>query len=123
VVLPPSAVPPADLGRPIAPPPGAVGPVGREAPRLTPPTAPPPVRRDRMARGGGVQATVVSRSSKPVPNGKVALIHAERSDLRHPLAPDAEGRIAARVEGGTWLVYTRDANGRYVYRGRLNVKE
>jgi len=122
VALPPSAVPPADLGRPIAPPPG-VGPVGREAPPPISPTAAPPVRADRIASRGGVQATVVSRSSKPVPNGKVALIHADKADLRHQLAADADGRITAQLEGGTWLVYTRDGDGRYVYRGKLTVRE
>lgn len=117
VAAPPLTAPPApaDLGRPFVPP-GAGSSARRDAP-----APPPPVRVDRIASARGVQATLVSRSSRPVPNAKVALIHAERANVRRQLEADADGRINAELEAGTWLVYSRDANGRYVYRGKLEV--
>jgi hypothetical protein len=144
---PPPGVPPADLDRPIPapPPPPAPAPPAPPAPVpaapfpsagssyrnepkvLTPPTPPPPIRLDRIAgrgaSGQGVEGLVVSRTNAPAPRVHVTLIHLDRAQLHHRVEADGEGRFDLTLAAGTWLIYTRGADGRDVFQGKFEVRD
>jgi hypothetical protein len=113
---------------PEAPFPSAGGASRRELPPLTPPTPPPPIRLDRIASrfhaaGEPVEGQVVSRDSRPAPRVEVTLIHATRSRLQAHATADSAGRFDVSLPAGTWLVYTRTADGRDVYQGKIEVRD
>jgi hypothetical protein len=92
---------------------------------LTPPLPPPPVRLDRIASSGGagVQGQLVSRGKAVEANVEVLLVHADRPGLQQRVRADSAGNFDAALAPGAWLVYTREAGGQPVYRGKVLVRE
>lgn len=111
------AAPPVEVGRPtpVNPP--------LDVPPPTPPTSsrgmsvipnqrtvPVPVRLDRLASLGtrGVEVT---------------LVHATRGNLRLTSITDRDGTLTRDLAPGDWLVYTREHDGRFTYRGKVAARE
>jgi hypothetical protein len=101
--------PPAPAPANVPPPPvfPGTGSSLRRSGTLTPPVAPPPVRADRIANHAAAPIT---------------LVHSEKRSQERA-ATDEDGRFRATLAVGTWHIYSKDVEGKQVYRGKLEVRE
>jgi hypothetical protein len=122
------AAPPVDVGRPVpvnppldVPPPSPPAPVsgfGNRQPQApVAPPAPRPVPLDRLASRSG---TPVVRAAAPEePTTTLLLVSMEKTGVRLNASVDARGQFTHEIPEGEWLVYSREADGRLTYRGKV----
>ncbi|MFO0880967.1 MAG: hypothetical protein U0840_26895 [Gemmataceae bacterium] len=121
----PPAAPPASIGGPApspfppAAPPAPVVPSASGMYRQSAPTQAPPIRADRIASTGG---DIVTRA-KVDPFVQVTLVSSRKEEAHQKANTDQGGRIRANLTAGTWFIYSRNDEGKNVYRGKLDVHE
>jgi hypothetical protein len=83
----------------------------------------PTVRFDRIASRGNpnLEGKVVDASRAPRSGVKVLLVSAESRSVQQTVTADRDGKFAAEVGSGGWLVYTHDERGRPVFSRRVEV--
>jgi hypothetical protein len=70
-----------------------------------------------------VQGQVVSRQNAPAPFTTVTLVQVSKPGFQHRVSADATGRFDVMLPPGSWLVYTRSADGRDVFQCRIEVRQ
>jgi hypothetical protein len=88
------------------------------------PKAPPSVRLDRIvsASSATVDGQVVSETQRPVANTQLLFVLADQPNTRESVTSDGSGKFRVSLESGTWLVYTRTADGNTEFRRKINVR-
>ena len=102
------------IGTPVMPP-------ADEASRV--PSRTPTPRFDRIASRGNpnLEGKVVDASRAPRSGVKILLVSAESRSVQQTVTADQNGKFAAAVVTGGWLVYTHDERGRPVFSRRVEV--
>ena len=87
------------------------------------PSPPPPTRFDRIASRGNsnLEGKVVDASRAPRSGVKILLVSAESRSVQQTVTADRDGKVAAAVGSGGWLLYTHDDKGRPVFSRRVEV--
>jgi hypothetical protein len=87
------------------------------------PSYPPSVRLDRIvsASGTSVQGQVVSEDRQPLANAQLLFVHADKMNTRESATADAAGKFQVTLESGSWLVYTRNNDGKTEFRKKIEV--
>jgi hypothetical protein len=125
---PPAAAPSSsDSYRYPAPPSSQTMPKATEGATFRPgnPNAPPAVRLDRIVSipGTNLEGRVVSEDRRPLANARLLFVHADRANARESVTTDAAGKFQVTLAAGTWLVYTRGADGKTDFRRKVEVRE
>ena len=83
----------------------------------------PPTRFDRIASRGNqnLEGKVVDASRAPRSGVKILLVSAESRSIQQTVTADQNGKFAAAVGSGGWLLYTHDEKGRPVFSRRVEV--
>jgi hypothetical protein len=83
----------------------------------------PPTRFDRIASRGNpnLEGKVVDASRAPRSGVKILLVSADSRSVQQTVTADQNGKFAAEVGSGGWLLYTHDERGRPVFSRRVEV--
>ena len=87
------------------------------------PSPTPPTRFDRIASlsNPNLKGKVVDASRTPRSGVKILLVSAESRSVQKTITADQDGKFAAQVGSGGWLLYTHDERGRPVFSRRVEV--
>ncbi len=115
-----------DSNRYPAPPSSQVTPKAPQGSSFRPtPSGPPSVRLDRIVAipKANLQGEVVTGDRRPAANAQILFVHADLQNSREAVTADAAGHFRVNLTPGTWLVYTRNADGKTDFRRKLEVRE
>jgi hypothetical protein len=90
------------------------------------PPSQPAVRLDRIVSiksAPNLQGEVLSADQRPVANVQLLFVHADKRNTEETARADAAGRFQLTLDAGTWLVYTRGADGKTDFRRKVEVRE
>lgn len=90
------------------------------------PSAPPAVRLDRIVSiksAPNLQGEVVNADQRPAANVQLVFVHAEKRNTEETTRADETGRFRVTLDAGTWLVYTRGADGKTDFRRKVDVRD
>jgi hypothetical protein len=87
--------------------------------------SPPAVHLDRIVSitaGPNLQGQVVSADQRPAANVQLLFVHADKQNTEETARADSTGKFQVRLDAGTWLVYTRSADGKTDFRRKVEVR-
>lgn len=86
---------------------------------------PPSVRLDRIVAlpGSKLEGEVIGADGRPGARVQLLFAHADKQNTQQSVTADDAGKFHVTLVAGTWLVYTRHANGQTEFRRKIEIRD